>query len=61
MVLSGLKANDVSFSPFSVRRALENTAGPVDGVEVFAMGHGIVKVGRSEGCKYVRDIQISPW
>ncbi|XP_035827746.1 tripeptidyl-peptidase 2 [Aplysia californica] len=44
LVLSGLKANSVSFSPFSVRRALENTASKADGVEVFALGQGILQV-----------------
>jgi len=44
LVLSGLKAGHVSYNPYSVKRALQNTAKPVEGVEVFAMGHGLVQV-----------------
>ncbi|GFO43768.1 tripeptidyl-peptidase 2-like [Plakobranchus ocellatus] len=44
LVLSALKATDVYFTPFSVRRALEATAQNVSGVEVFALGQGIVQV-----------------
>ncbi|KAL4219860.1 tripeptidyl-peptidase II Tpp2 [Mactra antiquata] len=44
LVLSGLKANNVDYNPYSVKRALENTAKSVDGVEIFAMGYGLVQV-----------------
>ncbi|CAL1545565.1 unnamed protein product, partial [Lymnaea stagnalis] len=44
LILSGLKAGQVHFSPFSVRRALENTAAKLDDVEVFALGQGLVQV-----------------
>ncbi|KAH3790513.1 hypothetical protein DPMN_168715 [Dreissena polymorpha] len=32
-VLSGLKAGGISYNPYSVKRALQNTAKPVDGME----------------------------
>jgi len=44
LVLSGLKARGVPYNPYNVKRALQNTAKPVDGVEVFAMGQGLVQV-----------------
>ncbi|XP_046339901.1 tripeptidyl-peptidase 2-like [Haliotis rufescens] len=47
LVLSGLKANGVPYTPHSVRRALENTAQKVDTVEVFAMGYGLVQVEKA--------------
>ncbi|XP_053404432.1 tripeptidyl-peptidase 2-like isoform X2 [Mercenaria mercenaria] len=47
LVLSGLKASNVEYNPYSVRRALQNTAKPVDGVEVFTMGHGLVQVEKA--------------
>jgi hypothetical protein len=44
LVLSGLKANGVDYTPFSVKRALINTAAPVPNIEVLAIGHGLVQV-----------------
>ena len=44
LVLSALKAEGVSYTPFSVRRALENTALNIDTVEKFALGHGLIQV-----------------
>ena len=44
LILSGLKANSVPYSPYSVRRAIENTAQKVNGVEVFAIGNGVIQV-----------------
>ncbi|XP_013068571.2 tripeptidyl-peptidase 2-like isoform X1 [Biomphalaria glabrata] len=44
LILSGLKASRVYISPFSVRRALENTAVKLEDVEVFAAGQGLVQV-----------------
>ncbi|XP_052784723.1 tripeptidyl-peptidase 2-like [Mya arenaria] len=54
LVLSGLKARDVSYNPYSVKRALQNTAKPVEGVEVFAMGYGLVQVEKAYDylCEY---------
>ncbi|XP_076435935.1 tripeptidyl-peptidase 2-like isoform X2 [Babylonia areolata] len=44
LVLSGLKAQNVPFTPFSLRRALENTATGSDNLDKFALGHGILQV-----------------
>ncbi|BFZ00765.1 hypothetical protein BsWGS_03804 [Bradybaena similaris] len=44
LVLSGLKVQKVQYSPFSVRRALENSATKLDDVEVFALGQGMLQV-----------------
>ena len=46
-MLSGLKARQIPSSPFSVKRALEQTAHQLDGVEVFAQGHGLIQVDRA--------------
>ena len=43
LLLSGLKAQQVGWSPARVRRALENTAVAVEGIEVFALGRGLIQ------------------
>ncbi|XP_070539380.1 tripeptidyl-peptidase 2-like isoform X2 [Ptychodera flava] len=47
LVLSGLKANNIPYTPYSIRRCLENTALKVDSVEVFAQGHGLIQVHKA--------------
>ncbi|MBW3543017.1 MAG: tripeptidyl peptidase II, partial [Planctomycetes bacterium] len=47
LVLSGLKAESIEYSPYSVRRALQNTARPIDQRDVFAEGPGLVQVDRA--------------
>ncbi|MHC4091064.1 MAG: tripeptidyl peptidase II [Planctomycetota bacterium] len=47
LLLSGLKAEGMAYSPPRVRRALENTARPVEGVEVFALGRGLVQIDKA--------------
>lgn len=44
LLLSGLKAEKRSYSPASIRRALENSARPIPGVDVFSQGRGLVQV-----------------
>ena len=46
LLLSALKATGTAYSPHSVRRAIENTAAKVDGIEPFALGHGLLQVPR---------------
>ena len=48
LILSALKANGVAYTPFSVRRAIENTALKVDSIEPFALGHGLLQVGNQK-------------
>lgn len=47
LLLSALKAEGIPYSPHSIRRALENTAQPVPGVEVFAQGRGLIQIDRA--------------
>ncbi|XP_077513162.1 tripeptidyl-peptidase II isoform X1 [Amblyomma americanum] len=45
LLVSGLVARGLPYSPYSVRRALENTAQPTQ--DTFAMGHGLLQVDRA--------------
>eukprot|EP00058_Branchiostoma_floridae_P017807 XP_002603296.1 hypothetical protein BRAFLDRAFT_119705 [Branchiostoma floridae] len=47
LVLSALKATGVPYTPYTVKTALENTAQKVEGVEVFAQGHGVLQVEKA--------------
>jgi tripeptidyl-peptidase II len=47
VLLSGMKARGLPFSPYSVRRAIENTAQFMEGLDVFAQGHGLLQVERA--------------
>ena len=44
LLLSGLKAQSVPYSPFSVKRALANTARPLRNHCQYAQGHGLLQV-----------------
>lgn len=44
LVLSGLKAQGVSYTPHTIRRALENTAKHVDNVSPWSQGCGLLQV-----------------
>jgi len=44
LLISAMKQNNVAYTPYSIRRALENTAAIVDGVEPFAQGRGLIQV-----------------
>jgi len=46
LILSALKANHIQYSPFSVRRALQNSTLTLPNVEVFAQGSGLLQVSR---------------
>jgi len=47
LLLSGMKANGTAYSPYSVRRALKNTARRIDAADVFAQGPGLVQIDRA--------------
>lgn len=44
LVLSGLKASGVPYTPWSIRRSIECTARPIAGSDVFGLGHGLLQV-----------------
>ena len=46
LLLSGLKSAGVAYSPFSVKRALANTARPLRNHCQYAQGHGLLQVGK---------------
>nr|XP_023026432.1 tripeptidyl-peptidase 2-like [Leptinotarsa decemlineata] len=47
VLLSGLVQQNLSYSPYVVRRALENTASFIEGVEVPAQGSGLIQVEKA--------------
>lgn len=47
LVLSGLKANGIEYTPSSVKRALINTASDVPNIEKLALGHGLIQVEKT--------------
>lgn len=44
VLLSGLEQKQIPYSPYSVKRALENTALCLDTVDSFVQGHGLLQV-----------------
>ncbi len=44
LLLSGLKSNGIPYSPYSVRRAIQNTARVIKNADVFAQGPGLVQI-----------------
>ncbi|MBX3436779.1 MAG: S8 family serine peptidase [Planctomycetaceae bacterium] len=47
LLLSGLKAAKIEFTPALIRRALENTASRLPGVEYLAQGAGLIQTDRA--------------
>jgi tripeptidyl-peptidase-2 len=47
VLLSALKAEDVAYSPYSVRKAIENSARPLANASVFAQGKGVLQVDKA--------------
>ncbi|KAJ7392828.1 tripeptidyl-peptidase II Tpp2 [Desmophyllum pertusum] len=47
LLLSGLKANSIPYSPHSIRRALENTALHIEGLDRLTLGHGLLQVDKA--------------
>lgn len=50
LILSALKARGVQYTPFCVRRGLENTAKFNENMDPFAMGRGILQVNFISVC-----------
>ncbi|XP_067010836.2 tripeptidyl-peptidase 2 [Anabrus simplex] len=46
-LLSGMKKQNLQYSPYSVKRALENSALFLDSLDQFAQGHGLLQVGKA--------------
>lgn len=46
LMISGAMAKGLSWTPFSVKKSLENTAVKLANVEFFAQGHGLVQVSK---------------
>lgn len=42
VLISALKASEIPYSPYSIRRALQNTARPINTVDPFAQGTGLI-------------------
>ena len=47
LLLSALKKQGYLYNPYTVRRAIENTALKIDGLDQFSQGHGLVQVERA--------------
>jgi len=47
VLLSGLEQKHIPYSPYSVKRALENTALCLDTVDSFVQGHGLLQVEKA--------------
>ena len=47
LLLSGLRAQGTMFTPAFVRRAVENTAQHLSGVDDFAQGTGLIQVDKA--------------
>ena len=58
LIVSGLKAEKIKFSPHSIRRALEATAKTIPNVEVFAQGCGLVQV--SDAFTLIKRLNSTP-
>ncbi|ETW08521.1 hypothetical protein H310_01084 [Aphanomyces invadans] len=43
LLISGLKHRNIGYNPFSIRRALENTAVSISTAEAFAQGQGLIQ------------------
>ena len=47
LLVSGLKAEDISYSPHSIKRAIQSTAELIRTIDPFAQGPGLVQVDRA--------------
>jgi hypothetical protein len=44
LMMSSLKAQDVAYSPASIKRTVGNTATPLGSHDAFSVGHGVIQV-----------------
>jgi len=58
LILSALKAKGIAYSVPRVRRAVENTAKPVSGIEPLTIGHGLIQV--CDALAYLEEHAESP-
>lgn len=57
LILSGLKARGVPYTPYSIRRALENTAVTIPGSpDAFTVGHGMIQVASAFSHLVLQDV-----
>lgn len=47
LLVSGLQQRQLSYSPYSIKRALENCATTLSNVEIFAQGRGLLQIDKS--------------
>lgn len=47
LLISGLLKNDIPYSPFSIKRALWNSATHISYVDKFAQGNGLLNVEKA--------------
>ncbi|XP_076034964.1 tripeptidyl-peptidase II isoform X2 [Oratosquilla oratoria] len=47
LLVSALKQQSIPYSPYSIRRAIQNTALPLMNVDMFAQGHGLIQVEKA--------------
>jgi tripeptidyl-peptidase-2 len=47
LLLSGLKAEQIAWTPYNIRKAVQNTAQPVEGIDPAAQGPGLLQVDRA--------------
>ena len=60
LVMSGLRSLKVPWSPYSIKRALENSSTPLDNLCHFAQGNGLLNVQYSTVC-FLRLIFFYVW
>jgi tripeptidyl-peptidase-2 len=58
LLLSGLKAEGITWTPYSIRKAVQNTAQPVEGIDPAAQGPGLLQVDRA--FEHVKEFASAP-
>ncbi|XP_062522156.1 tripeptidyl-peptidase 2-like isoform X3 [Corticium candelabrum] len=57
LIMSGLKASGITYSPSSVKQGIENTASPVEGLDKLTVGHGLLQVDKA--FEYIKEHGIN--